>query len=88
MEKALEIYNKNKQPEKAYNAISKAIAWRKDSPKLYELYIIQSLIIGMKDYANDGLAMLQKLSPTDYQRFLPTYQAKLQSIEKAGAGFK
>ena len=88
VEKALEIYNKNKQPEKAYNAISKAIAWRKDSPKLYELYIIQSLIIGMKDYANDGLAMLQKLSPTDYQRFLPTYQAKLQSIEKAGAGFK
>jgi len=32
--------------------------------------------------------MLQKLSPTDYQRFLPTYQAKLQSIEKASAGFK
>ena len=88
VEKAMEIFNKNKQSEKAYNAISKAIAWRKDSPKLYELYIMQALIIGMKDYANDGLTMLQKLSPTDYQRFLPTYQAKLQSIEKAGAGFK
>ena len=85
--KAVEIFNKNKQPAKAYEAISKAIAWRKDSPKLYELYIIQALNIGMKDYANEGLAILQKLSPTDYQRFLPTYQAKLQSIEKAGAGF-
>ncbi len=88
VEKAVEIFNKNKQPEKAYGAISKAIAWRKDSPKLYELYIMQALTIGMKDYANDGLAILQKLSPTDYQRFLPTYQAKLQSIEKAGAGFE
>ena len=86
--KAVEIFNKNKQPEKAYDAISKAIAWRKDSPKLYELYIMQALNIGMKDYANDGLAILQKLSPTDYQRFLPTYQAKIQSIEKAGVGFK
>lgn len=88
VEKAVEILNKNKQPTKAYDAISKAIAWRKDSPKLYELYIIQALNIGMKDYAIEGLAMLQKLSSTDYQRFLPTYQAKLQSIEKAGAGFQ
>ncbi len=86
--KAVEIFNKNKQPAKAYDAISKAIAWRKDSPKLYELFILQALNIGMKDYAIDALAMLQKLSPTDYQRFLPTYQAKLQSIEKAGAGFQ
>jgi hypothetical protein len=86
--KAVEIFNKNKQPEKAYDAVMKAIAWRKDSPKLYELYIIQALMIGMKDYAQDGLTTLQKLSPTDYQRFLPTYQAKLQSIEKAGVGFQ
>jgi len=86
--KAVEIFNKNKKTEKAYDAISKAIVWRKDSPKLYELFIIQALNTGMKDYATDGLAMLQKLSPTDYQRFLPTYQAKLQSIEKASAGFK
>jgi hypothetical protein len=88
VEKAVAIFNKNKQPEKGYDAVMKAIAWRKDSPKLYELYILQALNIGMKDYATDGLAILQKLSPTDYQRFLPTYQAKLQSIEKAGVGFK
>ncbi len=86
--KAIEIFNKNKQPEKGYDAVMKAIAWRKDSPKLYELYIIQALTIGMNDYAQEGLATLQKLSPTDYQRFLPTYQAKIQSIEKAGVGFK
>lgn len=88
VEKAVEIFNKNKQPEKAYDAISRAIAWQKDSPKLYELYILQALNIGMKDYATDGLSILKKLSPTDYQRFLPTYQAKIQSIEKAGVGFQ
>jgi hypothetical protein len=86
--KAVEIFNKNKQPERGYDAVIKAISWRKDSPKLYELYIIQALSIGMNGYAEEGLAALQKLSPTDYQRFLPTYQAKIQSIEKAGVGFK
>jgi hypothetical protein len=72
----------------AYEILLRAISWRKDSPKLYELYISQAQTIGMKDYAADGLEILRKLSPTDYQRFLPTYQAKQQSIEKAGAGFQ
>ena len=88
VEKAVQIYNQNKQTQKAYETLMKAISWRKDSPKLYELYITQAQTIGMKDYANDGLEVLRKLSPTDYQRFLPTYQAKQQSIEKAGAGFQ
>ncbi|MEA5460069.1 hypothetical protein VB796_13515 [Arcicella sp. LKC2W] len=88
VEKAVNIYNQNKQPEKAYDVVMRAISWRKDSPKLYEIYITQAQNIGMKEYANDGLAILQKLSPTDYQRFLPTYQAKQQSIEKASAGFQ
>ncbi|MCU0470898.1 MAG: hypothetical protein MUF58_20120 [Arcicella sp.] len=88
VEKAVQIFNKNNQPQQAYDAIMRAISWRKNSPKLYELYIIQALTIGMKEYAQDGLLALQKLSPTDYQRFLPTYQAKIQSIEKANAGFQ
>ena len=88
VEKAVQIYNQNKQTQKAYETLMKAISWRKDSPRLYELYITQAQTIGMKDYANDGLEVLRKLSPTDYQRFLPTYQAKQQSIEKAGAGFQ
>lgn len=88
VEKAVQLYNQNKQTQKAYETLMKAISWRKDSPKLYELYITQAQTIGMKDYAADGLEVLRKLSPTDYQRFLPTYQAKQQSIEKAGAGFQ
>ncbi len=88
VEKAVNLYNQNKQPEKAYDVVMRAISWRKDSPKLYEIYITQAQNIGMKDYAVDGLSILQKLSPTDYQRFLPTYQAKQQSIEKASAGFQ
>ncbi len=88
VEKAVQLYNQNKQTQKAYETLMKAISWRKDSPKLYELYITQAQTIGMKDYAADGLEVLRKLSSTDYQRFLPTYQAKQQSIEKAGAGFQ
>ncbi len=86
--KAVELLNKNRQPEKAYQVVLNAISWRKNSPMLYQLYIQQALTIGMKDYAEDGMKALQKLSPTDYQRFLPTYQAKLASIEKASAGFQ
>ncbi|MDZ7896740.1 MAG: hypothetical protein U5N85_01740 [Arcicella sp.] len=88
VEKAVQLYNQNKAPQKAYETLLRAISWRKDSPKLYLLYITQAQNIGMKDYAADGLEVLRKLSPTDYQRFLPTYQAKQQSIEKAGAGFQ
>ena len=88
VEKAVQLYNQDKQTKKAYETLLRAISWRKDSPKLYELYISQAQMIGMKDYATDGLEVLRKLSPTDYQRFLPTYQAKQQSIEKAGAGFQ
>jgi hypothetical protein len=88
VEKALIILNKKHQPEKAYQVVLNAISWRKDSPLLYQLYIQQALTIGMKDYAGDGMKALQKLSPTDYQRFLPTYQAKLASIEKTSAGFQ
>lgn len=86
--KAVELLNKNRQTEKAYQVVLNAISWRKNSPMLYQLYIQQALTIGMKDYAEDGMKALQKLSPTDYQRFLPTYQAKLASIEKASAGFQ
>ncbi|MDR6560718.1 MULTISPECIES: hypothetical protein [unclassified Arcicella] len=88
VQKAIQIFNQQKQGEKAYQAVLNAITWRKDSPVLYQLYILQALEIGMKDYATDGLKILQKLSPTDYQRFLPTYQAKIQSIEKVSAGFQ
>jgi len=88
VEKAVQLYNQSKQTQKAYETLLRAISWRKDSPKLYQLYISQAQMIGMKDYAADGLEVLRKLSPTDYQRFLPTYQAKQQSIEKAGAGFQ
>jgi hypothetical protein len=88
VEKAVQLYNQDKQTKKAYETLLRAISWRKDSPKLYELYITQAQTIGMKEYAADGLEVLRKLSPTDYQRFLPTYQAKQQSIEKAGAGFQ
>ncbi|MFC0185302.1 Flp pilus assembly protein TadD, contains TPR repeats [Pseudarcicella hirudinis] len=88
VKKAIDFYNNQKKSNDAYNIALNAISWRKNSPELYKLYILQSLEIGMKDYAHDGLEKLQKLSATDYQHFLPTYQAKLSSIEKQSAGFQ
>jgi hypothetical protein len=42
----------------------------------------------MEPYAKDALIDLQKRFPTDYQRFLPQYQAKIALIEKQSAGFQ
>jgi hypothetical protein len=81
------VFNQQKHPEKAYQYVANALKWRKDNPALYHLYILQALEIGMKEYAADALLLLQKLSLTDYQRFLPQYQAKLALIEKQQQGF-
>ncbi len=88
LSQAMKFFNQNKQSQKGYDAIFKALIWRKDSPEIYTLFINQAFQIGMKEYAQDGMDEFQKRFPTDYQRFLPTYQAKLQSIEKANAGFQ
>lgn len=82
------VFNQQKHPEKAYQYVANALKWRKDNPTLYHLYILQALEIGMKEYAKDALLLLQKLSLTDYQRFLPQYQAKLALIEKQQQGFR
>lgn len=88
LEKITLYYNKQKHPEKAYQALNNALKWRKNNARLWELYILQSLAIGMKSYANDALQTLQKSFPTDYQRFLPEYQVKVSLIEKQSDGFQ
>ncbi|MFY7826084.1 MAG: tetratricopeptide repeat protein [Flectobacillus sp.] len=88
LEKTTTLYNSINKPEEAHRILNNALKWRKDSPNIWEMYILQSLNIGMTHYANDALIELQKRFPTDYQRFLPQYQAKIALIEKQSADFQ
>jgi predicted Zn-dependent protease len=88
LEKVSTFYNNNKKPEEAHRILNNALKWRKDNPAIWQMYILQSLTIGMGTYAEDALIELQKRFPTDYQRFLPQYQAKIALIEKQSAGFQ
>lgn len=88
LEKVSTFYNNNKKPEEAHRILNNALKWRKDNPAIWQMYILQCLTIGMEPYAKDALIDLQKRFPTDYQRFLPQYQAKIALIEKQSAGFQ
>ncbi len=81
-------HNRQKHPETGYQLLNNALKWRQDNAKIWQLYILQALSIGMKSYADEALAKLQKSFPTDYQRFLPQYQAKIALIEKQNEGFQ
>ncbi|WP_064197211.1 MULTISPECIES: M48 family metallopeptidase [Emticicia] len=86
----IEFYNeKLKKPNEAYQAIFRAVEVNDNSVELWKLYTLQSLKIGMKDYAGDGLSKVQQLSPpTDYQAFLSIYQAQKALMEKTNDDFK
>ncbi len=89
LDKTLAFYNTNlKKPNDAYQMIFRAIELNDSSTELWRLYTLQSLKIGMNDYAEDGLQKLQQLStPADYQAFLSTYQAQKALMEKSKEGF-
>ncbi len=88
--KILDFYNNSlKKPNEAYDIIFRATELHDSSPELWKLYILQSLKIGMKDYAVDGLQKFQQTSsPADYQAFLSTYQAQKALMEKSMNGFE
>ncbi|WP_435352490.1 tetratricopeptide repeat protein [Emticicia sp. SJ17W-69] len=89
LSKTLDFYNTNlKKPNDAYNIIFKAIELNDNSVELWKLYTLQSLKIGMADYAEDGILKLKQLAtPADYQAFLSTYQAQKALMEKNKQGF-
>lgn len=86
--KLVESYNSKKRTNDAYKLVFKALELNDKSATLWKLYVLQSLKIGVSDYATDGLAKLQAiLSPTDYQAFLSIYQAQKALMEKNTSGF-
>ncbi|CAH0996817.1 hypothetical protein EMA8858_02952 [Emticicia aquatica] len=90
LSKVLDFYNtKLKKPNEAYNFIFRAVELNDNAIELWKLYTLQSLKIGTKDYAEDGLLKLQQLStPADYQAFLSIYQAQKALMEKTKDGFE
>ena len=77
------LQRQQKQPKRAYDLVLTALPFNDDNADLLKMYVTLCLDLRLLDYAEDGLAKLQPLSPpADYQAFVATYQEKLASIEK------
>ena len=88
LQKNTAFFNQRKQPQVAYQAILNALRFRRNSPAVQQLYIMQCLEMHLTDFAEDGLKDLAALvSAPDYQAFLKTYQAKRQAMQKEQAQF-
>ena len=80
---AAELDRKQKQVKRAYELVLTALPFNEDNAGLLKTYVTLCLDLRLSDYAEDGLAKLQAVTPpADYQAFLATYQEKLASIEK------
>lgn len=88
--KTIDFYNtKLKQTTEAYNLLFNALEVNDNSIELLKLYVLQSLKMGVDNYAEDGLERLRvRTSATDYQAFLSTYQAQKALMEKSKVGFE
>ena len=80
--KATDFFNKNKQPNLAYQAILKTLRFRPNSPECQKIYILQCINMGYSEFARDGLNVLFSIaSPTDYDAFMKIYEAKKSEME-------
>ncbi|RYU95606.1 tetratricopeptide repeat protein [Emticicia agri] len=88
--KTLDFYNtKLNKPNEAYNLVFNALQVNDNSVELWKLYVLQSLKVGVENYAEEGLEKIRLLaSATDYQAFLSTYQAQKALMEKSKVGFE
>jgi hypothetical protein len=88
--KAVDFYNtKLNKSSDAYNLVFNALQVNDNSAELWKLYVLQSLKMGVENYAEEGLDKLRVLtSATDYQAFLSTYQAQKALMEKNKVGFE
>lgn len=77
-----------KQTRKAYDLVLTALPFNEDNAGLLKTYVTLCLDLSLFDYAETGLEKLRAATtPTDYQAFLVTYQAKLASIENGRQKF-
>lgn len=84
LKEVLAYYNKKGESEKAYRLIFQASEINTASAEIWKIYTLQSIQIGMSEYAEDGLNKLKQiLTNADYQAFLSTYQAQKALMEKS-----
>ncbi len=89
LEKARGFFNQRNKPKTAYQAILNALRFRRDSPELQKMYILQCLQLRLTEFAEDALRDLFSLvPPTDYQAFLKIYQSQRALIEKERESFQ
>lgn len=89
LQETVGFLNKQKKEKQAYDLAFEAIQLNDKSAELWKIYTLQSLRIGMKEYAEDGLLNLELLLPSaDYNAFISTYQAQKALMEKNIQGFE
>ena len=85
---AAQFEQQQKQVRKAYELVLTALPFNEDKTDLLKTYVTLCLDLSLFDYAETGLEKLRAATtPTDYQAFLVTYQAKLASIENSRQKF-
>jgi hypothetical protein len=87
IKKATEVLNKKGNTKEAYEALIAAKKYLPESAELQKLYILQCFKIHMNQYAKDGLQALKELNISEYNSFLPVYQAQMSLVEKQAEGF-
>jgi tetratricopeptide (TPR) repeat protein len=89
LQQTVSFFNQQKKPQVAYQSLLNALRFRRDSPELQKLYILQCLHLRLTDFAEDGLRDLFSITTdADYQAFLKTYQAQRALIEKERESFR
>ncbi len=88
------LYNRQKQPQKAYDLLVDALKPYDDDhrlypPRLLEMYILQCLEVRLWVFAQDNLPRLAEIvSPAEYEKFMLVYEQRKAELDKNSEGFE
>jgi tetratricopeptide (TPR) repeat protein len=88
------LYNRQKQPQKAYDLLVDALKPYDDDhrlypPRLLEMYILQCLEVRLRVFAQDNLPRLAEIvSPAEYEKFMLVYEQRKAELDKNSEGFE
>ena len=85
---AIPLLNELNQEQEAYDFLLRAIYFNPKEVPLRELYILQSLRLGLEQYAMDELEGLRQLVDRErFEEFLERYQELQKRLEEAGVSW-
>ncbi|MCS7018882.1 MAG: hypothetical protein RMJ87_07990 [Cytophagales bacterium] len=81
------LYNKRKQPQKAYDLLVDVLRTRDDyhdyPPAIYELYALQCLEMGLDSFANEAISKLEDLIPPQrYAKVVAVFNQRKAELTK------